>query len=168
MFKYCWYWIKNNCTGFTFAKYQPMRKVEDVCIFYNKSGRYYPQGLIRLDTSKLKIRKTNKSTIYADDSLCKPYVQKYTNYPNNVLEFKGEHGLHPTQKPVALFEYLVKTYTNAGDVVLDCCIGSGTTAVACLNTNRHYIGFETDKEIFEVAIDRINKHILGIDFKNKF
>nr|DAJ95987.1 MAG TPA: adenine-specific methyltransferase [Caudoviricetes sp.] len=75
----------------------------------------------------------------------------------NLLEFKAERGFHPTQKPVSLFEYLIKTYTNKGDTVLDCCMGSGTTAIACINTERHYIGFEIDQTFCEISLERIRK-----------
>ena len=85
------------------------------------------------------------------------YEQWYTNYPSNILEFNTDRGLHPTQKPVALLEYLIKTYTDEGDLVLDFTMGSGSTGVACLNTNRRFIGIELDKEYFEIAKDRIEK-----------
>ena len=80
--------------------------------------------------------------------------------PTSLLTFKKEKGSHPTQKPVALFEYLIKTYTNAGDTVLDNCIGSGTTAIACINTNRNYIGFEQDKHYCDIANERIRKALV--------
>ena len=87
-------------------------------------------------------------------------VQIYENYPKNILNFSLDTNfhLHPTQKPVALFEYLIKTYTNEGETVLDNCMGSGTTAIACLNTNRNYIGFELEKEYFDIANKRIEEH----------
>ena len=86
------------------------------------------------------------------------YIQRFTNYPNQIIKTnKKEFGLHPTQKPVELFEYLIKTYTNEGETVLDNCMGSGTTAVACINTNRNFIGFELDKHYCEIANERIQK-----------
>lgn len=83
---------------------------------------------------------------------------KGTRYPKTVQKIKREFGLHPTQKPVALFEYLIKTYTNENETVLDNCMGSGTTAIACINTNRNYIGFELDEVYYKASIERINKH----------
>lgn len=154
-FRYCWYWVKNTATGFTFAKYQPMRKVEDILVFYKRAPTYNPQGLKEI-TPKKRIKKPNVNGIYKSDSLLSEYIQKYTGYPNNVLEFDKERGLHPTQKPVALFEYLIRTYTNENDIVLDNCMGSGTTAIACMNTNRIYVGFEKSKTYFDIAMQRID------------
>ena len=156
LFKYCWYWIKNTSTGFCFAKYQPMRKVEDVCVFYKKAPKYSPQGLVKIENPKPKIRKEmkRKDWIYRD-TLNGEFTPQWTNYPNNVLEVKTERGYHPTQKPVPLFEYLIKTYTDEGMVVLDNCMGSGTTGVACINTNRKFIGIEMDEKYFNIALNRI-------------
>lgn len=86
-------------------------------------------------------------------------MSEYTGYPKHILEFKCEHGLHPTQKPVALFEYLIRTYTNEGALVLDCTAGSCTTAVACINTKRDYICMELDTAIYEAAVERVERHI---------
>ena len=162
LFKYCWYWIKNTPTGFCFAKHQPMRKVEDVCVFYKKAPKYNPQGLVKIENSKPKLRKEikRKDWIYRD-TLNGEFTPQWTNYPNNVLEFKSERGYHPTQKPVPLFEYLIKTYTDEGMTVLDSCMGSGTTGVACLNTNRRFIGIEQDETYFKVALERIGDCTLG-------
>ncbi len=156
-YKYNWYWIKNNVTGFAFAKYQPMRKVEDICVFYKKHGTYNPQGLIEVENPTVRKRNTVDG-LY--DELCKPYISKFTNYPNNVLMYSNEaasnkNRFHPTQKPVTLLEYLIKTYTNEGETVLDFTMGSGTTGVACINTNRNFIGIELDEHYFNVAKERI-------------
>src|SRR5699024_4084051 len=92
----------------------------------------------------------------------KETIQKFTNYTHDVLKFDSEgKTIHPTQKPVALFEYLIKTYTNEGETVLDNCMGSGTTAIACINTNRNYIGFELDEGYYKASIERINNHMKG-------
>ncbi len=158
LFRYCWYWIKNQVTGFPFARYQPLRCVEEICVFYKKPPTYNPQGLVELETPRVMQKKSMREDgVYHKDSLESQYVVRYINYPRQTLQFKCERGLHPTQKPVALFEYLIRTYTNKGDLVLDNCIGSGTTAVACINTGRDYIGFEITEEFYKIATDRINQ-----------
>lgn len=159
-YKYNWYWIKNNVTGFAFAKYQPMRKVEDICVFYKKHGTYNPQGLIEVENPKVRSKRTTVEGVYSNDTLRKPYISKFTNYPNNVLMYANEavsnkNRYHPTQKPVVLLEYLIKTYTNEGETVLDFTMGSGTTGVACVNTNRKFIGIELDEKYFNIAEERI-------------
>ena len=152
-FRYCWYWKKNNVTGAPFARVQPMRCIEDICVFYKKMPTYNTQGLIELNTPKINVN-DSKESIYAYRSGVS--VQKYTNYPKHLIEFKHDkERLHPTQKPVALCEYLIKTYTNEGDVVLDNCCGSGTTLKACRNTKRNFIGFETNKKYYEIAVNRV-------------
>ena len=159
-FKYCWYWIKNGATGFCFSKYQPMRNVEDLCVFYNKSGTYNPQGLVKLDKPIKGYNKpSSKDGVYKSNTLSgKDYEVKYKNYPKQTFYFDREaERLHPTQKPQALFEYLIQTYTNVDDTVLDCCMGSGTTAVACIATGRRFVGFETDKGYYDRSIERIKQ-----------
>lgn len=158
-FRYCWYWIKNQVTGFPFAKKQPMRCVEDIVVFYKQAPTYNPQGLIRVEKG-IKSNRNGKSasSIYRN-GLQKDTIAYYTNYPKQPLYFKSQReGLHPTQKPVDLFEYLIKTYTNPGDTVLDNCMGSGTTGVACRNTGRNFIGMELEEEYFRIAENRILKH----------
>lgn len=154
-FRYCWYWRKNTATGFCFAKFQPMRCIEDIVVFYKKAPTYNPQGLTKLDQPIMRRKGIKNDCVYKMHTLNKVYTPQFTNYPRNLLEFKSERGFHPTQKPVALFEYLIKTYTNASDLVVDACIGSGTTAVACINTGRNFIGFEIDKTYFDGAQERI-------------
>ena len=95
-------------------------------------------------------------------TLQKEYTPKYTNYPKNVLEFNTERGLHPTQKPVPLLEYLIKTYTNEGNMVLDNCMGSGSTGVACVRTGRDFIGIEQDPEYFQIATEHIEKERMAV------
>ena len=169
IFRYQWYWNKNKVTGFANAKKQPLRNVEDIVVFYKRLPTYNPQGLIEINKTKKNGKSVGGETLRrsVEESSGKgslrtsghTYVQKYTNYPRQALHINSEsRTVHPTQKPVALFEYLIKTYTNEGETVLDNCIGSGTTAIACLNTNRNYIGFELDKEYFNIANDRIDKH----------
>lgn len=169
LFKYSLVWVKTRIGGFAQAPYKFMNEHEDLLVF-SKGGcaknakprmKYNPQGLVykpkivkgkKADSSPHRMRKTDQ----------KDYIQKYTNYPKSVLRFDSEFKtVHPTQKPVALFEYLVKTYTNEGDIVLDNCIGSGTTAIACMNTNRNFIGIEKEEEYVKIARGRIAKHLLG-------
>ena len=158
-FRYCWYWLKNMPTGFTYARYQPMRKVEDICVFYKKMPTYNPQGLQPVDKPRSRRKKPPKrESIYKSDTLLKEYTPRFKNYPKNVLQFDCERGYHPTQKPVPLLEYLVKTYTNEGDTVLDNCMGSGSTGVAVKRVGgRHFIGIEQNKVYFEIAQKRIKE-----------
>lgn len=154
-FRYCWYWKKNNKTGFAFARYQPMRCIEDICVFYKKAPKYNPQGLKPFNKA---FNRTGKGSVYRIAN--KPLLQKYTNYPVHLLQFDNEaasnkNRLHPTQKPLALCEYLIKTYTDEGETVLDSCAGSGTTLLAAKNTGRQYIGFETDPHYFNICVDRL-------------
>jgi len=155
LFRYCWYWLKNQVTGFPFAKFQPLRCVEDVCVFYKKMSTYNPQGLIKLDKPKHSKKNARQDFVYNATTLSNEFVTAYTNYPRQTLEFKCQRdGLHPTQKPVALFEYLIRTYTNEGELVVDNCMGSGTTVVACINTNRNFLGFEIDEGYCNLANNR--------------
>ena len=158
-FRYCWYWMKNQPTGFAFAKYQPMRKVEDVCVFYRKMPTYNPQGVQAVVGGKARKKKPPKrENIYKTSTLLNEYTPRFKNYPKNVLQFNSERGYHPTQKPVPLLEYLVRTYTNEGDTILDNCMGSGSTGVAVKRVGgRHFIGIEQNKQYFEIAQKRIEK-----------
>jgi site-specific DNA-methyltransferase (adenine-specific) len=154
IFKYSWSWVKTNCSGFANAKKQPLRSFEDVAVFYRKQRTYSPQGVVRLEKDRDRTRATGEfmgKTGFRDG-----YVQEFTNYPKNILNIASERGLHPTQKPVALMEYLIRTYTNEGDVVLDNCMGSGTTGVACSNAGRRFVGMERDVNYFKTASDRIH------------
>lgn len=159
-FRYCWYWKKNCSTGFVNSKYQPLRRMEDIVVFYKKAPTYHPQGLVKLIEPKfIPARNNDKGGHVYRKILAHAYTREYTNYPTNLLEIKCERGLHPTQKPVELFEYLIRTYTNEGETVLDNCMGSGTTAVACIQTGRNYIGFETDEAYFHLAQERICREL---------
>lgn len=254
-FRYCWYWKKNNATGAPFAKVQPMRCIEDICVFYTgastdnagkhkalraymmselassglkrrdidkllgnrmsshyftngrqfaipsaeswaklqSTGRfqrsyediraewaaetggqagqahtYNPQGLVKL-AKPIERKGPKQNNVYSSFS-AKVTPQLYTNYPRNVLEFANEatdsrKRLHPTQKPVALLEYLIRTYTNEGETVLDNCMGSGSTGVACINTGRSFIGIEKDAEYFEKAKQRIEDAAFSMQSK---
>lgn len=156
-YKYDWKWEKEKAGNFQLAKKMPMKKQEDIRVFYKKSPTYNPQGLIEIN----KVRKNNKTKNGSMRHLQsvqkrKEYVQKYTNYPTEVLRFNNEKGLHESQKPVALMEYLIRTYTNEGETVLDSTIGSGTTAVAAINSGRNFIGIEQDAEYCEIARQRVS------------
>ena len=149
MFKYCWVWKKSKPTGHLNAKKQPLRTYEDVVVFYGNQCIYNPQGV--KPTDKV-VSRTNRGN-YGECS--KTTRQTVTNYPRNIVEFPSVDGVHQTQKPVALMEYLIKTYTNEGEVVLDFAAGSGTTGVAARNLGRKLIGIEMDDHYFEVAKGRI-------------
>jgi len=152
-FRYSWIWDKSRPSNPQLAKKQPLKTHEDVCVFYRKFPVYKPQGLIEIPESDRKVHKPEPNSL--GHCVRKPYVQTHTNYPKAILSIKAERGLHPTQKPVALMEYLIRTYTNEGETVLDFTMGSGTTGVACVNTNRNFIGIELDQGYFDIACKRI-------------
>lgn len=164
-FRYCWVWEKSRPTGHLNAKKQPMRKTEDICVYYKNQCIYNPQGLIGGifdNTRPAKANKVKGEGVHGKER-SDFGTSLYTNYPINILKFNNEHNvgenIHPTQKPVALFEYLIKTYTNEGDTVLDNCAGSGTTGIACININRNYIMIEKEEEYFNIIENRIKEHI---------
>lgn len=154
MYRYDWIWKKNNSTGFQLANKRPLKNYEVISVFYKKQSLYNPQGLIPYG-------KTNKRKSVGDNFLelsSNEYIQKFTNYPRQIQEFSYDKvRLHSTQKPVALLEYLVKTYTNEGETVLDNCMGSGSTGVACVNTGRKFIGMELYEKYFYIAKKRIQE-----------
>jgi DNA modification methylase len=165
-FKYCWVWEKNRPTGFLDAKKKPMRSHEDVVVFYNEQPTYNPQktkGEPNHCTGVKNGRKrTVKSEIFSGDFSRVPADKSGEKYPRSVQRFDGinptgDRRLHPTQKPVALMEYLIRTYTNDGETVLDNTMGSGTTGVACVNTGRRFIGIERDETYFSIASQRIKE-----------
>ena len=141
MFRYEWIWEKNRTTGFLNAANAPMKAHENVCIFYKKQPTYNPQFL-QGEPYKTK-RGPIKSKNYELEQKCTETINDGKRYPIDIVQFSSEmDGFHPTQKPVDLLRYLVLTYTNEGDTVLDNCMGSGTTAIACIKEKRHFIGFE--------------------------
>lgn len=157
-YKYDWVWEKSRVTGVLNAKKQPLRHLENISVFYKKQCLYNPQG----------IQKCNKETSTGNNGKGNSdnygsvrvgtYTQKQTGYPKQRLSFASVgRTQHPTQKPVALMEYLIKTYTNEGELVLDLTMGSGSTMVACQNTNRNGIGIEQDEKYFKIAQERIFK-----------
>ena len=162
MLKYEWIWEKTSATGHLNAKKMPMKAHENILVFYKKPPTYNPQKTTgherKVSTAKHK-RNSKNSSNYGESSATT--YDSTERYPRSVQLFstdKQKSSLHPTQKPVALFEYLIRTYSNEGETVLDNCMGSGTTAVACMNTNRSYIGFELDRDYYELANERIINH----------
>ena len=158
-YKYDWIWEKEQGVGFQLVKYRPLIKNENISVFCKKTPFYNPQ-MIKLDKPKIVKRKkgsNGKSETsplkYSDERVS---VYEY-RYPTNILMFKRDRGFHPTQKPVALLEYLIKTYTKEEEIVLDFTMGSGSTGVACVNTNRKFIGIELDEKYFNIAKNRIEE-----------
>ena len=155
MLRYEWIWKKDNGTGFLNANKMPMKIHENVLIFYKKLPCYNPQ--MRIGFKPYKCTRGRLSQSYDDYKNGISYVTESNGerYPVDIIDFKKESGLHPTQKPVALLEYLIKTYTHEGEIVLDNCMGSGSTGVAALNTERKFVGIELNEEYFEIAKERI-------------
>lgn len=169
-YKYDWIWKKTTSTGFQHAKNMPLKNYEIISVFSNglighksllkdKRMIYNPQGIVRTN----KISKSNKNRwgniVGKRPSHQEKFITEFENYPTMVLEYPKDKNIgHPTAKPVALIEYLIKTYSNEGETILDNCMGSGTTAIACINTNRNYIGFEIDKEYYDLSIKRIKDY----------
>jgi DNA modification methylase len=149
-FKYDWIWKKTNVMGFLNAKKRPLKEIEIISIFNSKI--YKPQNLQKNLKGK-NHRGKNTDVLGKYEAINN---SEFTNYPKTIIKFKSERGLHPTQKPVALLEYLTKTYTNEKDTVLDFTMGSGSTGVAAKNLNREFIGIELDPSYFKIAEDRIN------------
>ena len=175
IYKYDLKWVKSKTTGFANANYRPMNKYEDLMIFSNANASaggkknpmcYNPQGLVESNAVKknsknrhgLVMKDTNnigQNNSFSQDGA--EYIQKFSGYPMNILYFDNPPKyVHPTQKPVALLEYLICTYSNESGIVLDNCMGSGSTGVACINTNRQFIGYELDEGYFKTAKNRIN------------
>lgn len=160
LFRYDIVWIKNNSTGFLNAKKMPLRKHELILVFYKKLPIYNPQKTLGHRPINSYTKRKDNSTNYGEVQQGIGGGGQTDRYPTSVLNFPvinnySNERLHPTQKPVSLFEWLIKTYTNEGMTVLDNCIGSGTTAIACINTNRTYVGIEKHRLYYEVAIERI-------------
>lgn len=159
MFKYDLVWDKIKGTGFLNAKKMPMRNHETILVFYKKLPTYNPQKTKGHKLKESFRAKHLQTEVYGD--MKKDYSYSSTErYPRSIQAISTDtqnSSLHPTQKPVALFEYLIKTYTNEGDTVLDNCAGSGTTGVACINTNRSYILIEKERKYIEIINDRLKK-----------
>lgn len=178
LFRYKWFWKKNGATGHLNVKYKPLCLIEEICVFSNGTVgslsknpiKYFPQNVKEVNIQKKnnpnsKWRKNkgynSMNNILNSD---KPFIQRFTGYPTNILEFdRDKKTCHPTQKPVALLQYLIRTYTKENDTVLDSCIGSGSTAIACIKEKRKYIGFEIDKDYYRIANERVKetKKVMG-------
>ena len=156
-FKYCWYWNKNQGTNFFHAKRMPIRKVEEISIFGGKV--YFPQitdGHIPTNSAK----GCSNGKVYHGKNIRDYEGGKSTRFPDNILNFKcvdNYSRLHSNQKPTEILEYLIKTYTNENDIILDCFAGSGSTLVAAKNTNRKYIGIEKEKEYYDICLKRLEE-----------
>lgn len=163
-YKYDWIWDKVKGTGFLNAKKQPMRNHELICVFYKKQCLYNPQMTYGHKLKKSYRSKDLQTDVYGE--MKNDYTYESTSrYPRSIQVFSTDtqnSSLHPTQKPVALLEYLIKTYTNEGDLILDNCAGSGSTCIAAINTNRNFIGMEMDDDYFEVAENRIHDRLKNI------
>lgn len=175
-FKYNFIWKKNKTTQFLLANYRPMKCTEDICVFspggaaaasrHKGNMTYNPQGLVPVEIKKKNSQKRIGKMLNQAHHLGpnnkligdSEYTQKFTNYPIELIEFDIESTtIHETQKPVKLIEYLIKTYSNEGNMVLDNTMGSGTTGVGCVNTNRKFIGIEIEKKYFDLSCDRLKK-----------
>ena len=161
MFKYEWIWEKDAGSNFATVKYQPMKEHENILVFGKGKTRYFPIMQERIGSRKGKETTTidsgRKDSVYGTQEGRGILKVGKLRYPRSIQRFNRERGLHPTQKPVKLLEYLIKTYTNEGELVLDNCMGSGSTGVACVNTNRNFIGMELDNNYFNIAKERIYK-----------
>jgi len=152
-FRYEWIWQKTYHSGHLNAKKMPLKAHENILVFYSALPTYNPQfGQGKPYCATYSTHSTN----YGKQADSVTTISDGRRYPKDVIKFGGERGLHPTQKPVSLIEYLIKTYSNEGETVLDNCMGSGSTGVACVNTGRDFIGIELDDNYFQIAEKRIN------------
>lgn len=164
IFKYDWIWEKSRTVGFLNCKNAPLKNYEVISVFSKgktangskNNMQYFPQGLKEINKVKKSVSCSDATVVGNRPSRSKEYIAKYTGYPKTIIKFNNESKqVHPTQKPVDLLEYLIKTYTNENELVLDFTMGSGSTGVACMNTNRRFIGIELDENYFEIAKERI-------------
>jgi site-specific DNA-methyltransferase (adenine-specific) len=156
-YRHKWVWNKKQSGSFQNAKYMPLQIEEDIIVFGYGRVKYYPE------MRKGQLRKKGGSKMKNECAAgLRPnhFTISDEYYPVNIIELANTRTgtVHPTQKPVALFEYLIKTYTKEGDTVLDSCMGSGTTAIACINTGRYFLGFEKEEKYYDLILDRIEKH----------
>lgn len=162
--RYEWIWEKSHATGYLNAKKMPMKAHENILVFYENLPTYNPIKTFG-HIKKSAVKRKDNSPIYGMQDFMPLTYNSTERYPRSVLKFasdKQKSNLHPTQKPVALCEYLIKTYTNEGDNVLDNCMGSGTTGIACVKTKRNFIGIELDENYYKVAKNRIEAALASI------
>jgi site-specific DNA-methyltransferase (adenine-specific) len=166
LFRYEWIWIKNRGSNFALANKMPIKEHESCLVFYKKLPTYNAIKQQRAESGKERVKTIiNPSTVsenYGGIVLQEGKIYEELRFPSSWQKFNCEVGLHPTQKPISLFEYLVKTYTNENDLVLDNCAGSGTTAIACLNTNRQFIVMEKEQKYYDIILKRVG------DFNKNF
>ena len=165
-YRYDWVWEKNRGSNFATVKYCPMKEHENISVFYRSRPTYNPIKELRSDGGKSRARYKINASNTGKREYCKNiqeidsrYIDSDLRCPRSIQRFNTEVGLHPTQKPVALMEYLIKTYTNECETVLDFTMGSGTTGVACRKLNRKFIGIEQDEKYFKIAEERINQPV---------
>lgn len=161
-FRYEWIWEKLTASGHLNANRMPMKKHENILAFYKKLPTYNPQFT---EGKPYVATYSTHSSNYGKQKDNITTINDGKRYPVDIIKFNNDRGLHPTQKPVELLEYLIKTYTNEGETVLDNCMGSGSTGVACVNTNRNFIGIELDKGYFEIAKSRIEQALQNNQIK---
>ncbi len=169
MLKYEWIWEKTSATGHLNAKKMPMKAHENILVFYKKLPTYNPQKTTGHTPVHSYTKHQDDGSNYGKTLIGISGGGSTERYPRSVQVFKTDkqkEALHPTQKPVSLLEYLIKTYTNEGETVLDNCMGSGSTGVACINTNRNFIGIELDDNYFNIAKNRINTYIEDNNLEN--
>jgi len=173
-FKYSWVWKKNRATGHVHAKNRPMKIHEDICVFSEgntlhkgqskKRMDYYPQGLVKLppNTKRRTRNDAGDNAVMGKRKSHKETITTHTNYPTSILNFSidmNNDRFHETQKPVDLCEYLIRTYSNENDIILDNTMGGGTTAIACINSNRSFIGIELEEKYYDTTINRVKNKI---------
>lgn len=159
-FKYCWVWEKSKATGYLNAKKMPLKAHEDICVFYKKPPVYNPQMREGVPYNKGKALRT--TDVYGSQKATLVENKEGKRYPRSIVYFKTAESegkvIHPTQKPILLMQYLIKTYTNPGDLVLDSCMGSGATAIACIYNKRNFVGFEWNDKgntYYDICMERI-------------
>ena len=165
-YKYDWKWEKSQAVGHLNAWKQPMRAIEDICVFYDKQCTYNPELTDKpLKNIRPQTSRTKTSECYGNHKLDAFKCPPDKSMPKNIIRFNNaQKTVHPTQKPVALMEYLIKTYTNECETVLDFTMGSFTTAIACINTKRNFIGIELDDSYFKIGTNRVEEHIKTLDY----
>lgn len=166
-FRYNWVWVKERATGFANSHRMPLKAFEEVCVFYKSLPTYNPQNIIQTEEKTIKRGSSKKMGVYGNrDTFAGEYTSDKTNWPNGLLFFdqtlatnRGVKPWHPTQKPIAMFEYLIETYSNPGQLVLDNTAGGGTTAYAAENTGRRWICMEKDRDYYERATRELKAYI---------